>query len=269
MGRQQQGVTSDTIDAWKTLVTISRGITQSHPAKAKAYSIDDMTAMTDEIIAGTFTTENIKERIMALQHAFPSSPHRNPLVGFSFRYEDTDRFYHHTFAALYSAKHFIEQVLDGLKYKWVSDNEIEVQEPFFCWIKCDGTKVGFEDVLEHKFTKEEAEWELPAPYSTYVRQCRRTASSEHQVVKSHQADEQPAQIVKPAREKAPRKPAKAPKPSAEGLITIGDVAAEYGFDAKQARGIMRSAKIDKPDHGRWEWTTVPKEVHQAFKNFKK
>ena len=50
---------------------------------------------------------------------------------------------------------------------------------------------------------------------------------------------------------------------------IGDVAATYAFDAKQARAIMRANKIDKPQSGRWEWETVPKAVYDAFKNFKK
>lgn len=267
MGREQQGVTIDTIDAWKELVTLSRSITQPHPAKVQAFSTEDMTAIVNERLAGTFTTSNIRSRIMALKHAFASSPTRPPILGFSIRHED-DRFQHVNFAAEYSALHFLNALLEDAKFKWVSDWEIEVQEPFFFWIKSDG--VSLDTLMEYKFTKEEAEWELPQPYPQLARQIRRgkAPTAEHELITS----KEPVKIApasKPARQERPKAAVKAPKPSAEGLITIGDVAAEYGFDAKQARGIMRQANITKPDHGRWEWEEVPVLVRHAFEAAKK
>lgn len=264
MGRDIEGVRTDTIDAWKELVTLSRSIPIAHPAKAKALSTEDMTAIVDERIAGTFTTSNIRSRIMALKHAFPSSPMRLPLMGFSIRHED-DRFQHVCFSAEYSARKFLDLLLEDAVYKWVSDWEIEVQQPFFFWIKSDG--VSIDTLMDYKMTKEEQEWEIPQPYPSLARSIRRgkAPTAEHQLITADKPEAKPA----PTRQATPRKPAKAPKPSAEGLITIGDVAAEYGFDAKAARGIMRNANITKPDHGRWEWSEVPVLVRHAFEAAKK
>lgn len=268
MERERQGATQDTLDAWKELVEITRSIYPlKHPASAHTTTTDDMLAIVNEQLAGTFTTEKIKERIAMLKHAFPSSPQRLPLLGFSIRHED-DRFQHVNFAAEYAARHFLDLLLQDTKFKWVTDYEIEVHEPFFFWIKSDG--VSLDDLMEYKMTKEEQDWELPAPYPALATRIRRgkAPSGEHQLITPDEPiaikpKTSPAPVKNVPR--TPAKPKKAPRPSAEGLITIGDVAAEYGFDAKAARGILRKHSIEKPDHGRWEWKQVPPAVIKAFK----
>ena len=207
---------------------------------------------------------------MALKHAFPSSPQRPPLLGLSFRHPDNDAFQHVAFASLYAAKHFLDAILDNTSFKWVSDDEIEVHKPHYFTIKCDGIEAGLDTVFEYKFTNEELNWELPDNYRRMASQIR--GNSAPTLQKAPETASQPEKRVlakpepKPAR---PKQPVASPKPSAEGLTTIGDVAASYGFDAKQARGIMRKAGIDKPASGRWEWASVPASVHKAFKDAKK
>jgi hypothetical protein len=272
MGRKLAPVTRDTLDAWKELVAITREIfPKTHPAAASTLSQENLLAIVEERLANRFHAHLIHRRIQVLKHAFPSSPQRPPLLGLSFRFENRDKYIHQNFAAIYPAKHFLDIVLSSNSYKWVSDDEIEIQSPDgYVWIKCDGLEAGLDTIVDYKFTSEEAAYILP----DNIRAIALRISPAPEAAPRKKAIRQPEQVEKPARDAPsrqirPKQPVASPKPSAEGLTTIGDVANSYGFDAKQARGIMRKAGIDKPSSGRWEWATVPASVHKAFKDAKK
>lgn len=214
---------------------------------------------------------------MALERAFPSSPMVNPKINITISRKRPEGFWHFAFVGTYAAKHFLDQLLADADYKWVSDSTIEMHSHGEWNIHTQNSQTGLNDIFEHEFTKAEAEWVLPTPYPNQIRQIRgesyfdiapaRAASPAAKVsAPAKQAKTEPAasQVNSGARSK------KEPKPSKSGLITLPEIATPLGIDAKQARGILRTANYPKPDHGRWEFdATEAEKVKKVLSDGKK
>lgn len=150
------------------------------------------------------------------------------------------------FAATYSAKKFIDILLEedtiaktrslnGLPTTIVSSSDIR--------ITCDE----IDEILEHKYSSREEEWELGEPDRTNAMRFRNSSGYEESAEIAHNRQDG---------ERAPRekkeKVEKTAKPSKEGLVTIAEIAAELKIEPRDARAALRSAKVEKPVVG-WAW----------------
>lgn len=214
---------------------------------------------------------------MALERAFPSSPMVNPKINITISRKRPEGFWHFAFVGTYAAKHFLNQLLADAEYKWVSDSTIEMHSHGDWNIHTQNSQTGLNDIFEHEFTKEEAAWQLPTPYPNQIRQIRGEGYFD---TGAHLAPEPAAKVSAPAKGAKNAQAAsevnsgarskKEPKPSKTGLITLPEIAEPLGIDAKQARGILRSANYPKPDHGRWEFdATEAEKVKKVLSNGKK
>lgn len=210
---------------------------------------------------------------MALERAFPSSPMVNPKINITISRKRPEGFWHFAFVGTYAAKHFLDQLLDGAEYKWVSDSTIEMHSHGDWNIHTQNSQTGLNDIFEHEFTKEEAAWVLPTPYPNQIRQIRGEGYFD---TGAHLAPEPAAKVSAPAKrsKSEPAAPSRvkpaASKPKIEGLITLPEIAAPLGIDPKQARTILRAASYPKPDHGRWEFdATEAEKVKKVLSNGKK
>lgn len=178
----------------------------------------------------------INSKIKGLEPAFPSSPSRPPRYAVTF--ERNGRMHSiHTFYATYGAKKFIEAVLDGSEYKWLNDYTIATDE---VTIKCEPN---LEEIIEHEYTKAEAEWELPDPYPAEARSIATGIRVRIEPKQTTSDTPEPERIRSPKRER---------KPSKDGLIDIGTIADELKIEPRQARAQLRKANVEKPASG-WAW----------------
>lgn len=148
------------------------------------------------------------------------------------------------FAAPYSAKKFFEAVLDGDKYKMISKTQLVMD----CGIelRCDT----LEEIINHKYTKDEAAWELPMPYPRQASVFRQgPATGDEKAAK--QSSSKTEKTSKPKPEPKPKKERK-PKPSRDGLVSVADIAEELKMEPREARAILRKQNVEKPEAG-WAW----------------
>jgi hypothetical protein len=73
---------------------------------------------------------------------------------------------------------------------------------------------------------------------------------------------------KPVKEKAPPKP----KVDLSGMVTAKDIAKKLKVEGREVRGVLRSLKLTKPDHG-WAWSKdeaakIEEKVHAGLKEAK-
>jgi hypothetical protein len=158
-------------------------------------------------------------------------------------YSDDGRFCFHNFHSAYAAKHFLEFIMQGKDWRWIKENEIVVE---------NGTRIRGERVddleraLTHKFTSDEAKYEIPEPDLTYYRSFLGLSR-----IKAL-PDERPpvTRAPTPPEVKVKRKKEKI---KAGAYVTIGDIAQELRRKPSELRGILRKLKIPKPETGNWAW----------------
>ena len=210
---------------------------------------------------------------MALERAFPSSPTVNPKINITISRRKPEGFWHFAFVGTYAAKHFIDALLQDAEYKWVSDSMIEMHSHGDWNIHTQNSLTGLNDIFEHKFTKAEAEWQLPTPYPNQIRQIRGESYFDIEPARAGSPAAQasaPAKGAKNAQETPSRVKQHVSKPSKSGLITLPEIASPLGLDAKAARNILRNAAYPKPDSGRWEFdATEAEKVKKVLSNGKK
>lgn len=166
-----------------------------------------------------------------LKEPFPSSPSRNPIHVLYISKGEKENI--QTFAATYSTKKFVEAILED--DEWVLETSQHLKASSGIHIRCSEMKA----IMEYKYTPEEKAWELPHPYP------REAFAFRHGRLPN-------APERAPERVTAPKKP-RVPRASREGLISIGDLAEELNMKPRDARGILRKAKLEKPACG-WAWS---------------
>ena len=180
-----------------------------------------------------------------LEEAFPASPSRPPRYGF-YCHNANGAFTYQNFAALYAAKRFIETLTEGTPYKWLncetilSENGVRISTTTGPNSKPgDQAYFEMEEVLEHEYTQQEADWQVPEPYaSRWPSFPNQGAPREH--------DDTPRRT----REPKPERPAR-PQRSPDN-ITIAAIAEQMDIDPSKARGALRKSGTEKPAAG-WEW----------------
>lgn len=169
---------------------------------------------------------------------------------------ESGRFCFHNFHSTYAAKKFLDFIIDGREYKWLNDDEIELDNG----TRIRGERPGqLEEALLHQLTPKEAKWEIPYPdvyyYKSFLGRAKLIYDKETgQVIdeverpkKTRKID--PEKLIKRKREKV----------KTGQHITIAAIAEELKRSPRDCRAALRALKIPKPEHG-WAWP--PSEAEQ-------
>lgn len=148
----------------------------------------------------------------------------------------------HVWGAPFAAKKYIELVLgndewcfellpDGTEDKdaLVSSSGIRIETNSTCY------PGALWDVMHHEYSLAEMGWDLPMPYPKLAAQWRHR----------RQWDDLRGAVQT-------RRRGGVPRASRNGLVTIQAIAEEMGMTPRDARGILRKAKLPKPPCG-WAW----------------
>lgn len=155
-----------------------------------------------------------------LHAPFPSSPMRPPVASLRFRYRG--KLHHYGFTAIYAMKKMFDLVVKDHDYRWVNETTIELDDGMT--IQGEG-EYDLDKVIEHKYTKEERDWELPTPYPSYVAMLR-------------------GQEAVAAPTPRPTRTPRAERPA--GAVTPQEVATELNMKPNKLRSILRSLNVPKP-----------------------
>ncbi len=196
-------------------------------------------------------------RRSGLEEPWPSCPRRNPrYVLYCYNHENDRRYIINSYA-----RYAIRKIFDLI----VGDNQIEPSpldpKRTITFGDIDIKSDEMEEILAHKYTKEEEAWNLMAPYHEDVRNFL------HGGRISNALDD-------PTQPKSARVP-REPKPVKERIdrsqfITVQSLAEDIGIDPRDARAALRKAKIEKPSIGwMWENEKDTKEVKKILADAKK
>lgn len=209
-----------------------------------------------------FTTKVLNTRIdylmaslaetLGLKEPFPSAPKR--WGQYCIWSEFKGRMMIRSFCEKYAAKYYLDELIKGSNITWISDKEILI---------ADGPVVKsdyLEELMEHEFTKKEEQWKLPPNYAAECDAFRR--GEKVTMSDGNNQSASPAKVKRPDADPKPEKVKKERAPRPDGLIALQDICVELKIEPKDARTVLRSKKIEKPAHGRWEW---PQEEVAAIK----
>lgn len=178
---------------------------------------------------------------------FASSPSKPPKCTLRGEWENEDgspgKMQLRTFRGIWGAKRLFDFWTEHKQVKWIKSNTLVTE---------DGMTIRspeLEEIVEYKLTKEEANYIWPEPFLSEV-----TAFKNKTSVKTLSPTSDHSRVDKPARKaREPReKKVRTPRPSKDGLISIGEIAAEMKIEPRIARGVLRDTKTPKPDAG-WAW----------------
>lgn len=184
------------------------------------------------------STEHSRRGLEEPWSSAPKRPARYALYCFN---EDKNRRYIETAYALYAIKKIFEAVVDGEEYKWLKTTEICLAES---GIRIRSDKL--EEIIEYEYTEAEEAWEPGVPYTTYINQLKhgeRIADTLEQAERNERGE------LKVTSKKASTKP----RASRDGLVTVQAIAEELGVLPRDARGVLRAKKLQKPAAG-WAWS---------------
>lgn len=138
------------------------------------------------------------------------------------------------FNALYAAKKFIDDVLQGDEYDFETPKQVITES--WVTIKSDRLK----EILDYQLTKAESNWVHDKAHQEYASHIRRMTQSKD----------------------------KAPCQKRKDLVTLQQIAAELNIPPKKARQILRRHKVQPTDCG-WAWENDEKIKKILIDNYKK
>lgn len=182
--------------------------------------------------------------LLKLEHPYPSNPHRP--TKFFIYVNKNGRNLGVGFSAIYAAKKYLDLLIGDdtiSKIKGITGEEDSLITSSGILIRAHR----IDNILNYEYTKNEASWSLGEPdYSSVIRfRSRATAIEESPQVVEVKLKDKPRLVEAP-------KPDKVSKPSKEGLTTIAQIAESLKMESREARSILRSQKIKKPEVG-WAW----------------
>lgn len=167
-----------------------------------------------------------------LEPAWPASPSRNPrFVLYCVNHENDKQYVVNSYAC-YAAKKIIDYMVDGRDTERSTLNANTL-----CFGDIDIRSDQLDEILAHKYTPLEEEWELPTPYPEDINRFLRGRKS---IESSSEAPKAPV--------------AKKQKVDRTGKITIQQLCEELKIEPRDARAALRKAKMQKPDGG-WLFTS--------------
>lgn len=183
---------------------------------------------------------------------FASSPAKPPKCSLRSEWPDTGQMQLRTFRGLWGAKLFYDFLTDFKQVRWLSDTKLVVNETGLVISSPE-----LEQIVEYKLKKDEETYQWPEPFHSEM-----TAFKNRTSVKSMKGNDR--QLPDSEKRKSPKeKKERVPRPSKDGLISIGDIATELKIEPRIARGILRTTKTPKPDAG-WAWSQAEVEAIKAL-----
>lgn len=186
-------------------------------------------------------------RPYALTEPYPAGPVPQPKIVLYCRYPHNAlpgeaRSFVWTFNADYSARKFVDAMVGEDKYRWLRADQILTTRGILIETRDPQQEGGrrnsdLERVIEHEYSEAEAAWQIGVPDSLYLAHFLRPFDK-NPILKA----KQPERKVRAA----------PPRASREGLVTVGQICAELGVDARDARAALRRQKIEQPEAG-WAW----------------
>jgi len=163
------------------------------------------------------------------------------------------------FKAEYAARFFLDQLIGEDEWEWT-----ESVGSRHCILTATGLKIGmfsktdFKMLLDYNLSEKEAEWH-DTQIEKAVKALKYGLTEEDLASKRRRyrsedeedTDEDTGTPDKPKREKKPPKEKKA-KVDKTGLVSANDIATELKVEGREVRGVLRSLKLEKPEHG-WAW----------------
>ena len=151
----------------------------------------------------------------------------------------------HVFAAMYSAKKFLDALMLDDTWEEINDDKIRTSSGV------DINSIYLHDLLKYEMSPAEKSWEQPFNDRAAAHLMRTREHLPRESQAAQHVEEPKATPTEPETKKVSRG-AKI-KSSADGLVTIGTIAADLGKSSREARGILRKAvkakTITKPDAG--------------------
>lgn len=191
---------------------------------------------------GKYVTQNGRQLTLNEQ-AFPSMSRPGHYV-FDFTRRDDyigDSLNIHVWGAPFAAKKYMEAVIadDEWCFELTSDGKDDKDSLITSsGIRIETNSTCFRgalwEVMNHEYSIAEMGWDLPSPYPRIAQAWRnnRTWTSLASALQTRSRG--------------------APRASRNGMTTIQSIAEEYGMTPRDARGILRKAKVPKPPQG-WAW----------------
>lgn len=156
-----------------------------------------------------------------------------------------DRFLILTYAEAYYPKRMIDELISDKTWDWAK-NKTEIFVEGGWVIKSDYLK----ELMDYKYKKNEEDCDLEKQDQQridrilYGKAIPQPPISEK--AKDHASKEYDKEVKRAEKKKHVERPT--------GLIALQDICEELKIDPRDARAILRKKKIDKPEHGRWEWS---------------
>ena len=222
-----------TLDAYKREHARLAAIIPYHPFAQSVSTDIELVSTWVDYMAKAVTDK------LGLPPAFPqalSTIHSN--YGFYVKRGKRSSFFN--FHSTYAAKKFLDYVIADLPFVWITTGRIEVDDTIVIREEMAGQ---LENAIEHEYTPNEARWEIPEPMRSYYAGA---------IGRALPVESAPAPVSPPVRER-PKPTAPRPAKNTTGtLVTIADIAQELSIDAREARALLRKAKVDKPGSS-WAW----------------
>lgn len=175
---------------------------------------------------------------------FSSSPAKPPKCSLRMEWPDINIMQLRTFRGLWGAKKLFDFLTEFKATRWLDTNSLVVNETGMV-IKSPE----LEQIVEYKLKKDEEMYVWPEPFLSEI-----NAFKNRTTVKASRGNNR--ELPESDKRKEPKekheKKERVPRPSKDGLISIGDIAAEMKIEPRIARGILRDSKTPKPDAG-WAW----------------
>lgn len=191
------------------------------------------------------------KQVGGLADPYPSSPTRCPLYNIYTKPTGEARIKSvQVFAATYSAKKFLDALINDTEFEWIDDNKIRTGSGLD--IKSDQ----IHELLAHEYSKPELEWQLHGQYRDCAHRLlygKALPQAERDWEPTEQAVPAPTPASKQSKPTKTKKSKSARVASREGLVTIAKIAKELDMTPREARGILRKTKTPKPDAG-WAWS---------------
>lgn len=194
-----------------------------------------------------YKKEILMARIEHLERAFPSSPKIPPK--YIVKVHKGKSFNSEAFVATYAAQAFVLAVIADRQYKWKNENTFVIEDD--TQVECEQ---GLEDIMEHKLTRTEAEWELPEPYASRAHFLATGVRHEPVTPNPILTPKQTRAVEKrlAGDTEAPKRSAPPPRADRKGLTTIQDICTSLSIEPRIARAILRKKNEPKPSEG-WAW----------------
>lgn len=179
-----------------------------------------------------------------LEEAWPASPTRPPRYVLYCHNHATGRDYVVNSRALYAARKLYDRLT-------LDQDDINIRGDMASFGEIDVRSDQLPEILDYEYSELEKAWELPSPYPSQI----------HLFLSNRRIREE-TEVTGTKVPPASRAPVAKKKVDRTGKTSIQDIAAEMKVHPRDARAVLRKAKMQKPSYG---WLFDEKEIEEIKK----